>query len=212
MKNKIVHILDCGFGNISSVENAFNFLMVKNKTISNLDESDKITHLVIPGVGNFKSAIKKIKSKNIEKKIYELSKKKCFILGICLGMQIMFEYGDENGGSKGLGFFKGSCKKFIFKKNPLPIPHVGFNLVKKPKTKIWKKIDKEAPFYFIHEYRIGNEIKKLNTKCFFGITNYQENFVSYIENSNGNVFGAQFHPEKSQKNGLKFLENFSQLS
>lgn len=211
MKKNIVHILDCGFGNISSVENAFNFLGIKNKTIRNLDKINVITHLVIPGVGNFKSAIKKIKSKNIEKKIHALSKKNCFILGICLGMQIMFEYGDENGGSKGLGLFKGSCKRFIFKKNPLPIPHVGFNLVKKPKTKIWNKIDKESPFYFIHEYRIGSEIKKLNEKCFFGLTQYQNDFVSFIENPGGNIFGAQFHPEKSQINGLKFLNNFAQL-
>ena len=113
----------------------------------------------------------------------------------------MFEEGEENGTIKGLGLFKGKCKIFS-KNNKLPLPHMGFNFVKHENSMIWKNIPNPSPFYFVHSYRIKNsEDNALISRTYYG-----EEFISFIEKKN--IFGAQFHPEKSHKIGLKLLSNF----
>jgi len=116
-------------------------------------------------------------------------------------MQLMFDEGEENGKIKGLGLFKGKCKIFS-KNNKLAIPHMGFNLVNHKKSMIWKNIPNPSPFYFLHSYRI----KEIEDDALISQTNYGENFVSFIEKKK--IFGAQFHPEKSHKLGLKLINNF----
>ena len=131
------------------------------------------------------------------------------MLGICLGMQLLFKYGEEGGKSEGLDFFNYKCSSFnTIKKFNLPLPHMGFSKVLHPNTKIWEGIKNPSDFYFVHSYMIAYDMinKNNNPKIKFGITEYFHKFISYIESER--VFGVQFHPEKSQNNGLKFLNNF----
>ena len=209
MKKKI-HILDCGFGNIQSVKNALDYLDINNEIIDNLNNIKNISHLILPGVGNFNRCIDILKKKKLIFDIKNYVEKKNFLLGICVGMQLLFEYGDEGGGTEGINFFKGNCKR-LDKSSKLPLPHIGFNSVQNPNSLIWKGIKGNSNFYFVHEYGIDKNQLKGNLDVKYGVTKYTNNFISYIENKNGNIFGAQFHPEKSQSNGLKFLRNFSNL-
>ena len=213
MKKKI-YILDCGFGNIESVANAINFLGYKCEIVRDLKDKDSNTHLILPGVGNFYHASKKIKKLNLKNKIKKYLDKGGFFLGICIGMQLLFKYGEEERLSEGLNFFESTCVSFKkSNKFNLPLPHIGFSKVTHPKTKIWKNIENPSDFYFIHSYMIPfNElknIKDIDSGVKLGFTDYSTRFVSYIENNR--IFGVQFHPEKSQKNGLNFIKNFINL-
>ncbi len=209
MKKKI-HILDCGFGNIESVKNALDYLEIDNHILDNLNNIKNISHLILPGVGNFNTCIDILKKKELIHQIKNYVEKKNFLLGICVGMQLLFEYGDEGGGTEGIKLFKGNCKR-LENINNLPLPHIGFNVVKKPNSLMWKDINENSNFYFVHEYGIDENQLKGEADIKYGVTKYTNKFISYVENKHGNIFGAQFHPEKSQSNGLKFLRNFSIL-
>lgn len=209
MKKKI-HILDCGFGNIESVKNALDYLEINNEIINHLDSKKNISHLILPGVGNFKQCMIKLKKKELIYSISNYVQKEKKLLGICVGMQLMFDNGDEGGGYEGIKLFKGSCKKLETSQN-FPLPQIGFNNVKKPSSPMWNDINENSNFYFVHEYGIPINYIKENPSSKFGVTSYKNYFISYIENKNCNVIGAQFHPEKSQLSGLKFLKNFSKL-
>jgi glutamine amidotransferase len=206
---KKIYILDCGFGNIESVFNAISYLDHKPVVINNLKELKLASHLILPGVGNYFKASQKIKILDIKNKIKEFVSEGGLVLGICLGMQLLFKYGEEGGKSEGLDFFNYKCSSFnTIKKFNLPLPHMGFSKVLHPNTKIWEGIKNPSDFYFVHSYMIAYEMinKNNNPKIKFGITEYFHKFISYIESER--VFGVQFHPEKSQNNGLKFLNNF----
>jgi imidazole glycerol phosphate synthase glutamine amidotransferase subunit len=195
---------------ISNIKNALDYLGISNEIINNLNNMKNISHLILPGVGNFNKCIDILKKKELIFEIKNYVEKKNFLLGICVGMQLLFEYGDEGGGTEGINFFKGSCKR-LDKGSKLPLPHIGFNSVQKPDSLIWKGIKENSNFYFVHEYGIDENQLEGNQDVKYGVTKYTNKFISYIENKNGNIFGAQFHPEKSQSNGLKFLRNFSIL-
>tara|TARA_A100000164_G_scaffold367893_1_gene390393 strand:- start:213 stop:842 length:630 start_codon:yes stop_codon:yes gene_type:complete len=199
-KNKLkVAILDVGFGNLSSIKNALDYLKLKNKIVSNPEIFKNFTHLILPGVGSFKKASKKLSKNGWKSALKEASSKKP-ILGICLGMQLLFSKGTEDGNSKGLEFLNGKCEKFKIKN--LPIPHIGFNHVEFKKSNLWKNIPNKSPFYFVHSYRVKNTSKKYNLST----TTYGEKFVSAVEKEN--IIGTQFHPEKSHSFGLTFIKNF----
>ena len=117
-------------------------------------------------------------------------------------MQMMFEEGSEGGNNKGLGVFHGSCNKFD---SDLVIPHIGFNTVEHNNTKIWNNIPNLSSFYFVHSFRV----EETNNEYKFCKTEYGEKFISFIEKDN--VYGSQFHPEKSHTPGLKLLQNFLNL-
>ena len=201
MSKKKVAIIDAGFGNISSVNNAIKHLGFDFDIITTTSNLNTHTHLILPGVGSFNKASKKLKSLGWFDAIKDFSKKSKPFLGICLGMQLMFESGDEHGDGEGLGFFKGKCEKFS-QQNKYPLPHVGFNLVKHSETSIWKNIPSPSPFYFVHSYRISN----IKDEAIISKTFYGEDFIAFIEKKK--IFGAQFHPEKSHNVGLKLLKNF----
>ena len=148
LKQNIV-IVDADFGNIESIENAIKHLGYNFKSLKNVSNLDNYTHLILPGVGSFNAASKKLQSSGWFDTIKKFASTSKPILGICLGMQLLFETSDENGLSQGLNFFKGHCKKFI--SNKLPLPHMGFNFVKHDNSKIWKIF--KSIFYFIHNYR-----------------------------------------------------------
>ncbi len=201
---KKICIIDADFGNIASIENAIKFLGYEYETLKKPKDLETFTHLILPGVGSFNKSMKKLILLGWKDCLIENAKKDKPILGICLGMQLMFESGDEHGEIEGLGLFKGSCKNFS-KKNKIPLPHIGFNLVNHNNSKIWDGISNPAPFYFVHSYRV----EKTSSDAFVSTTFYGEEFISFIEKKN--IFGAQFHPEKSHYKGLKLIKNFMEL-
>ena len=209
MIKKKIHIINYGFGNITSVKNAIDFIGYNPIICQNYSDIEKASHLILPGVGSFESGMKSLKENGWFKSIKEHVKNGKFLLGICLGMQLLFKEGKNeknNEDLEGLSFFDGTCEKFFHNNNlELQLPHIGFNKVEKINSKIWKDIPEEVYFYFVHSYRIKNVSKNYNiSKTFYG-----EKFISYIEKDN--VFGSQFHPEKSHKHGLKLLNNFCNL-
>lgn len=190
----MIGIIDYGAGNIRSVFNAFTKIGRKAKTIKSKDQIKKLDAIVLPGVGSF-AYIDKIEE--INKEILDKIDSGTPYLGICLGMQWLFENSEENQGKKGLEIIKGTIKKFP-KGNP--VPQIGWNKIKITKeNELLNGLDEEY-FYFVHSYYcpIGE-----NTTA---TTDYGIEFTSAI--AKGNIYGTQFHPEKSGKTGLKVIENF----
>jgi glutamine amidotransferase len=196
-------LLDYGSGNIRSVYNLIKFLGY-NCQISNNDQVIKnSSHIILPGVGAYEAAMKKIKNKisikNLENEIFI---KKKFFLGICVGMQIMSEKSSEFGNCQGLGWIKGEVKKIKSK----ILPHIGWNeIIIKKNSQIINNIDNKTDFYFVNSYHFDVEDNKL----IIAKTKYGESFCSILQKDN--IFGAQFHPEKSQESGKIFIKNFLML-
>lgn len=204
----MIGIIDLGLGNLFSLINALDRITSKKiKIINNfllLESFEKeISHLILPGVGSFPAAMKKIKENNWYLELLKFKNKKKPILGICLGMQLLFEKSFENNiNTEGLNFIEGSVEKLIVN-NFQKIPHTGWNnLVENKNDKILKKVKLNADFYFTHSFycnvRNKNEI--------IAFTDYANKFPSLIRKDN--IYGCQFHPEKSSDNGKKILENF----
>ena len=201
MNNKLVCILDYGSGNVKSVFNLVSFLGY-NVIISNkINDIKSATHLVLPGVGSFGSAMKKIKSyipiADVENEV--IYKRKPF-LGICVGMQVLVDKGYEYGEHNGLGWFPGSAKKL--ETNSLPSLHIGWNnIIIKKDSVLFQGLNDDSDFYFVHSYAVEIDSQHVLTE-----TQYENYFCSSIEKDN--IFGVQFHPEKSQKAGQKIINNF----
>lgn len=204
---KKVAIIDYGINNISSVEKAFKKIRVETERVTSKDELKKFKHLVLTGVGSFDWGIKNLKSQGLFDEITHLSKKGHFIMGICLGMQLLFEKSEEsNENLKGLSLLSGSTKKLFKTKNQknIKIPHVGWNDIKiKNNNNLLTDINNNSNFYFVHSYFVEPENEEIiSATCKHGIE-----FPAVIESEN--IIGIQFHPEKCQVNGLKILEKFS---
>ena len=201
MKKKIIGIIDYGAGNLGSIYNAINYLGYEAKLLERPESINKFSHIILPGVGSFGELSKNLKKKNWPLKIKIYLEKGNFLLGICAGMQLLFQESDESKGVKGLGLIKGKLQMFNRSSN-LPIPHVGFNEVNFTNSKIWNGIKNKSAFYFIHSYRITENEENIKIST----TTYGEKFISFVEKEN--IFGAQFHPEKSHVIGLRLLKNF----
>jgi len=202
---KKVAIIDYGMGNLRSIEKCLNYLGIENKIIDDPKNLKNFTHIILPGVGSFKKAISNLKKNNMYEAIIKISrKKKKKILGICLGMQLLFKSSTEDGITKGLGIIEGKVDKFLInKKLFIKIPHVGFNEVYFEKNNIFfEGIKNKSDFYFDHSYKVSLFSNEINPV----LTEYGENFLSAFNSKN--IFGAQFHPEKSQSNGLLIIQNF----
>ena len=211
MKKKVT-IVDYGLGNIVSAQQSFLKIILEKKinadvVISNLPEDVlSCTHLVVPGQGAFKSCIDGLR--NIPGMINALEtsviKNKKPFLGICVGMQLLADYSFENGKHEGLGWIKGSIKKMEVKS--LKLPHIGWNnvnVVNNSSQMVFSLANKD--FYFVHSYYFDC----LNSKNVLALTNYGINFPSIV--CKENVYGVQFHPEKSSKQGLNLIKNFLSL-
>jgi glutamine amidotransferase len=195
-----VCILDYGSGNVKSVFNAIN--RYADCVISNeVSEIKNASHLILPGVGSFKDSMDRIIATLPIDEIREsLAREKPF-LGICVGMQVLASIGIEFVEANGLDFVPGTVSKLNSK--DLPLPHVGWNNLEVIKqTSLTKNIDEQDDFYFTHSYGFT----EISTDFVLATTEYGGVFPSII--SKGNLFGVQFHPEKSQKSGAKILENF----
>ena len=205
MANSEVIIVDYGMGNLWSVASAIRFLGKKPVVTGDLSKITESETLILPGVGSFHRAMNTIRNQSIDKAIFDsLQNPQTKLLGICLGMQLLGASSTEDGLTAGLGLVQNEVVRLSnSEKNPIKIPHVGFNRVQISKeSKLFEQIPIDASFYFVHSYamQILNDTSKYTT------TTYGHRFVAAIES--GQVFGTQFHPEKSQKNGLKVLENF----
>jgi glutamine amidotransferase len=199
---KKICILDYGVGNIFSLKN----ILKKNDINFSYSRSKKdilnATHLILPGVGSFNVAIKKLsESISIDFLNNEVLNKKKPILGICVGMQIMATNGYENTLTSGLGWIEGSVKVIDSKK--LPLPQVGWNslLLFKRKSDIINQIENKD-FYFLNSYYFDI----MNKKNVIAYSSYGIKFPSVIQKDN--IIGVQFHPEKSQKAGMQLIKNF----
>ena len=198
-----IAIVDYGVGNTQSISNAFERLGVKSiNVLKKKDELTKMDGLILPGVGAFGACSAKLKENGLSDILNELviAKKKP-ILGICVGMQLMAESSEENGYHEGLAWIPGKVS-MIKKKINLPIPHVGWNNIdiKKPDA-IFSETINNTHFYFDHSYQFLCEKKYVAATCKYG-----ENLNVAIRYKN--IFGVQFHPEKSSLAGLRLYRNF----
>ena len=202
---KKVGIIDYGMGNISSVANALKYLGTDFEVANTAKEIKNFYSLIIPGVGSFRKAMKNLQELNLIDEINnEVLIKKKNILGICLGMQLMSSSSTEDGNTKGLGLLKNKVTKLIFEKESnLRIPHVGFNTITSFTSNfdLFKKIKENSNFYFNHSYKM-----KLENNNKYAVSNYGQEFLAAFQKEN--IFGVQFHPEKSQSNGLQLISNF----
>ncbi|MGC8553951.1 MAG: imidazole glycerol phosphate synthase subunit HisH [Candidatus Acidulodesulfobacterium sp.] len=200
MEKKIA-VIDYGMGNLKNVKNAFNFLGYSAKITGDFEDIKNATHLVLPGVGGFKDAMATLKRKSLVNPIKDAIAEGKKFLGICLGMQLLFETSEEFGYSEGLGIFKGKVVKFDEKAVRL-IPHIGWNDIEilKPLEE-FKGIENKSFFYFLHSYYCVPEEDIAAAVC-----DYYGKFTVCVKKDN--IFACQFHPEKSHKEGLALLKNF----
>ena len=206
---KLVGIIDCGINNIHSLVKAFNKIEVKAEIIENHKEFKKFSHIVLPGVGSFDKGINNLKQKGFIDEINNFAKNGNFVLGICLGMQLLFENSQESQSNiTGLCLAKGVCKKLKSSDDPkIRIPHIGWNsLIIKKKSNLLKNIKNYSDFYFVHSYYVVPK----NSSNVVAVCNHGDEFAAVFENNN--IMGVQFHPEKCLDNGLDILKQFSLLS
>ncbi|MDQ7062390.1 MAG: imidazole glycerol phosphate synthase subunit HisH [Sulfurimonas sp.] len=203
----MIAIVDYNMGNLASVQNAFAKLGCETVVESNPDKFKDYDKLILPGVGAFGDAMEHLKERNMTDALREYAKSGKYMLGICLGMQLLFDSSEEFGAHEGLGIIKGKVKHFDSTafREPLKIPHMGWNRIFTKEHPLFENLDEEHYLYFVHTYHAVCE----NEDSIIGRTNYGYEFTSAV--AEGNVFGIQPHPEKSHDNGLKILENFINL-
>ena len=191
-------IVDYGMGNIKSVLNALNFIGKKADLISDPKNLSSYDIIILPGVGAFKEAMKILKNKKLDIQIKKAAREKKKIIGICLGMQLLFSKSKEFGDSKGLNLIEGDVLPFDKKIN-LRIPHMGWNNVVS-NNNLYSRF--EGDYYFVHSFYC----KPKNDSEILFKSNYGIEFCSAILKDD-NIFGFQFHPEKSQSKGIELLKN-----
>ena len=197
-----VAIIDYGVGNLRSVEKAFAATGQDAIVTSNKEELRKAKRLVLPGVGAFAACMSALHEYGLVDLVLERVTEGVPMLGVCVGMQMLFEGSDEFGKSEGLGLLKGRVRRFS---NDLIVPHVGWNRIHQTRQHpLFSGIVDESFFYFVHSYFCEPEDGEL----IVGETSYGRNYASVVASKN--VCGVQFHPEKSQSVGLKMLANFAE--
>lgn len=204
----IITIVDYSSGNISSVINSFSevckskYKINVSSDLKTISSSDKI---VLPGQGSFKSCVdslNKIEGLNETLNQFVFDQKK-LLLGICVGMQMFADVGYEENETKGLGWISGKVSKIDNQNQKFKLPHIGWNEITITKdSSIFKNIDNKSHMYFVHSYEFVPEEKSVISST----TDYSTSIVCSVEKEN--IFGTQFHPEKSDKLGLKLIENF----
>ena len=206
-----VTIVDYNSGNISSVINSFKEVAkdkVNIEVTSDLKKIKSSDKVVLPGQGSFKSCVEALKSiEGIVDALNEFAiNKKKPLLGICVGLQMFADIGYEETETKGLGWISGKVSKIDNQNGKYKLPHIGWNQIKIIKdSKIFKDIENNSHMYFVHSYEFIPE----NKNVISAITNYSSEIICSVEKEN--IFGTQFHPEKSDKLGLQIINNFINL-
>lgn len=198
----MITIVDYGMGNLNSISNMLKKTGFNSKITSRVNEIKEAKKLILPGVGSFDRAIKNIEKLNLTKILNEkVLDQKIPVLGICLGMQLMTKSSEE-GKLRGFGWIDAETIKFT--DNSLKFPHMGWNSIKiKNSSPLFCDTNQERRFYFIHNYYVKCNLKE----NILATTNYGLDFTSIVHKKN--IFGTQFHPEKSHSYGMEILENFS---
>ena len=203
----MIGIVDYNMGNLASVINAFAKIGADATLESDPTKLDQYDKLILPGVGAFGDAMAHLKENGMDEAVIDYAKTGKPLLGICLGMQLLFESSEEFGAHKGLGLIPGEVLAFNENKfdHPQKVPHMGWNeLFVQEETPLFDNLKKDFYLYFVHSYHVV-----CDNKYAIGKTHYGYEFVSAVQN--GNIYGIQPHPEKSHKNGLTIIENFSKL-
>lgn len=198
----MISIIDYGAGNLFSVKNALDFLGLENKITNSAEDLISADRLILPGVGAFPDAMRMLGESGLVGVIKEQARKKP-LLGICLGMQMLFEKGYEFVETEGLGLIKGSVK--LMQPEGLPIPHIGWNSLEfNERCPLLERCSQGEYVYFVHSYAAECSGNNVAAYCDYGMKIPALVFE-------GNVFGAQFHPEKSGETGLNILRCFAEL-
>ena len=208
---KKVCILDYGIGNLKSLSNVFSKIEIDVIITSDHKKILSSDYIILPGVGAFANAMEKLKNLNLDEVVVECINKGKPFMGICLGMQMLFEKSEEFGITKGLGIIKGDVIKIPSKKKGMKLPHIGWNTLNSVNDALWNdsvltNVRKEDSVYFIHSYCC---LPKVN-KNIIAFTTY-EGITLCASVQKDNVLGVQFHPEKSGPVGLKIINNFLKI-
>ncbi len=201
----MIAVVDLGMGNIRSVSKAFEAIGAEVEVTSNPRTIAKAEAIVLPGVGAFARGMENLNKLNLIPAIHDVVKRRIPVLGICLGLQLLFTESEEHRLCKGLGLIEGRVRKFT---SNIKIPHMGWNQVEfspslsNEKRNMFEGVEDNCYFYFVHSYYVEPEDKELVVAT----TRYGEDFVSVINRDK--IWGVQFHPEKSSESGLKILRNF----
>lgn len=201
----MIAIIDYDAGNLKSVEKALKYLgqdVIVSRDSSEILQADKV---ILPGVGSFGDAMNNLDHFNLVDTIKKVAEKDTPFLGICLGLQLLFEKSDETPGADGLGILKGEILR-IPTKEGLKIPHMGWNSLNiKPQARLFDGIANNSYVYFVHSYYLKAEDENIVAAS----TEYSTHIHASVES--GNIFACQFHPEKSSDVGLRILKNFASL-
>ena len=199
-----IGIVDYNMGNLASVKNAFDKIGANAEIVKDADKLKNYDKLILPGVGAFGDAMEHLKTTGMDEAIKEFARSGKFLLGVCLGMQLLFEESEEFGKNKGLGLIEGEVVYFDRNKvGERKIPHMGWNKMFNKSSPLFKDISNPY-LYFVHSLHVV-----CNEKYVIGETIYGYEFVSAVNKDN--IFGFQPHPEKSHNEGLKILKNFINL-
>ncbi len=203
----MIAIVDYNMGNLASVKNAFDLLGEKVVVESDPDKLHTYDKLILPGVGAFADAMEHLKSRGMDQAVRQYAQSGKYLLGICLGMQLLFESSEEFGISEGLGLIKGRVVAFDSSRfhTPLKVPHMGWNRMFTKKHPLFEGLDEAHYLYFVHSYHAVCTDEEDS----IGESVYGYRFTSAV--AHNNVMGIQPHPEKSHENGLSILKNFINL-
>lgn len=196
-------IVDYGVGNLKSVANALSYVGVDHRITGDPEELERANAILLPGVGAFPDAIKKLRQTGLDQDIIRMGRKKP-VLGICLGMQLLFERGEEGENCTGLGVISGGVKRM---ETSCKLPHIGWNALSFPQpSPLFRGLDEGAWVYFVHSFSGRAD----DPRQVIATTDYGMEVVAAVQN--GNFFGTQFHPEKSGDVGLEILKNFGAMN
>lgn len=200
----MISIIDYGMGNLRSVQKVLEYIGEKAVITNDKDIIMKSSGIIVPGVGAFPDAMENLKNTGMDKVIINAAKENKPLLGICLGMQLFFESSDEGTLNSGLGILKGKVTKI---EADVKIPHMGWNSLNiKNMSPILKGTTEGSFVYFVHSYYVSIiDSRSLNAACSYGVQ------IPAVISSN-NIFGVQFHPEKSGETGINMLRNFAMIS
>lgn len=199
----MIAIIDYGVGNLHNLKNALDFLGLDGRIVQEPDLLEEASHIILPGVGAFKPAMDRLRDCGMEPVVRERVAAGVPFLGVCVGMQLLFETSEEGGEHEGLGLIPGRVVRFA---HELKIPQIGWNqVVFQREDPLLEGIPGDSYFYFVHSYHAV----LTHGSDGLGLADYGEWFPAIVRR--GNLWGAQFHPEKSQEQGLRLLTNFSRL-
>lgn len=198
-----IAVVDYGVGNLKSVSNAFAYLGIETKITGDPDELELAQAIVLPGVGAFPDAAEKLRATGLDQSVVKQGRKKP-VLGICLGMQLLLDRGEEVRPCPGLGVIKGVCARIPTEEK---LPHIGWNSLTFPnRSPLFEGVDEGSYVYFVHSF----SAQHTDPDQVSAVSPYGVPVIAAVQN--GNFFGCQFHPEKSGETGLAILQNFAGLT